>query len=454
MSYPSIAQQDGMPHSTASRPAHSLSLRASTSLRNTSNGLWDILNDLWHPESNPHGYVTLGVADNALMQEHLLHRVNSNFDLPEQHLLLNDTITGSVRLKTAIARFLTRYLSPSKALKPSQIVATNGVSSATEHCSWALCDPGEGMLAGRPYYRGFNRDVCLRPGAKLVPVGFDEVDPVSVSAVSKYEEAIISSRERGCNIRAILLCNPHNPLGRCYPRSFLVELMKLCQKHGVHMISDEIYALSVWRHGQDRATPMEGFTSVLSIDHDGLIDPKLVHVLWGVSKVFGANGVRLGVIISQGNGDMLESIRGVGQFSSISGFADYLTTTILEDEEFVDRYIKENYEKLSAAYNYVVTFLDDHGIPYARGSNAGFFVWCDLLTAYLRIHPGSPPDDSDSAKWNRSRELAEKLTQHKVHLGVGDDFGSEQPGWFRITFSQHRVQLDEGLKRIVKALHS
>ncbi|KAE8411907.1 pyridoxal phosphate-dependent transferase [Aspergillus pseudocaelatus] len=430
---------------------------ASTSLRNTSNGLWDILNDLWHPESNPHGYVTLGVADNALMQERLLHCMNSNFDLPGQHLLLNDTIMGSVRLKTAIARFLTRYLSPAKALKPSQIVSANGVSSATEHCSWALCDPDEGMLVGRPYYRGFNRDVCLRPGAKLVPVSFGEVDPVSVSAVSKYEKAIISSREHGCTIRAIMLCNPHNPyfpLGSMQFWSFLVELMKLCQKHGVHLISDEIYALSVWRYGQDGATRMEGFTSVLSIDHEGLIDPKLVHVLWGVSKDFGANGVRLGVIISQDNGDLLESTRGVGQFSSISGFADYLTTTILEDEEFVDRYIEENHEKLAAAYNYVVTYLDDHRIRYARGSNAGFFVWCDLLTAYLRIQANGPPDDSDSAKWNRSRELAGKLAQHKVHLGVGDDFGSEQPGWFRITFSQHRAQLDEGLKRIVKALHS
>ncbi|KNG81498.1 putative aspartate aminotransferase [Aspergillus nomiae NRRL 13137] len=430
----SIVQQDDMPHGTAGRPAYSLSLRASDSLKNTSNALWDILSDLWHSQSNPHGVVTLGLADNALMQEQLLLRVNSNFDLPGRHLLLNDTITGSVQLKTAIAHFLTRYLSPSKALKPSQVIVTNGVSSATEHCSWAFCDPGEGILVGA--------------------LSFDEVDPISVSAVSKYEEAILSSRDQGCTIRAIMLCNPHNPLGRCHSRSFLAELMKLCQKYGIHLISDEIYALSVWRHGLDRATPMEDFTSVLSINPDGLIDPKLVHVLWGVSKDFGANGVRLGVIISQENGDLLETIRGVGQFSSISGFADYLTTTILEDEEFVDRYIKENREKLAAAYNYVVTFLDDHGIPYTRGSNAGLFVWCDLLTAYRRVQPNSPPDDSDSAKQNRSRELGEKLAQHRVHLGVGDDFGSEQPGWFRITFSQHRAQLDEGLKRIVKALHS
>lgn len=450
MPHTSTGQQEKM----LSQSAYLLSLRARSSLRNTSNALWDILTDIWHPQSNPHGYVTLGVADNTLMQEQLLLRANSNFELSGRHLLLNDTITGSPQLKTAIAHLLSRYLDPSKPLKPSHIIATNGVSSAIEHCSWALCGPGDGILVGRPYYRGFNRDICLRPAAKLIQVSFEGVDPIGVSAISRYEEAITSSREQGCTIRAIMLCNPHNPLGRCYSRSFLVELMKLCERFGVHLISDEIYALSVWRQGQDGAARMDEFTSVLSIHHDELIDPSLVHVLWGVSKDFGANGMRLGVVVSQENSDLLESIRGVAQYSSISGLADYLTATILEDEEFVGRFIIQNNEILAATYDYVVSFLDNHGIPYARGSNAGFFVWCDLLTAYLGLQPEGSFNGSESTRRIKSGELVDKLALHKVHLGIGDEFGSEQPGWFRITFSQHREQLDEGLKRIMNALRS
>ena len=59
--------------------------------------------------------------------------------------------------------------------------------------------------------------------------------------------------------------------------------MKLCQRHKIHLISDEIYALSVWQNPEvpDAAT----FKSVLSIDTTGVIDPRLVHVLWGMSKV-------------------------------------------------------------------------------------------------------------------------------------------------------------------------
>lgn len=48
----------------------------------------------------------------------------------------------------------------------------------------------------------------------------------------------------------------------------------------------------------------------------------------------------------------------------------------------------------------------------------------------------------------------EKLALQILHLGDGDDFGIEQPGWFRITFSQHREQIDVELKWIVQALYS
>ena len=71
--------------------------------------------------------------------------------------------------------------------------------------------------------------------------------------------------------------------GRCYPREVLIELMKFCQRHQIHLISDEIYALSEWQNPE--APDAVTFTSVLSFDTTGIIDPTLVHVLWGMSKV-------------------------------------------------------------------------------------------------------------------------------------------------------------------------
>jgi hypothetical protein len=59
--------------------------------------------------------------------------------------------------------------------------------------------------------------------------------------------------------------------------------MKFCQKHRIHFVSDEIYALS--KYENEEAPDAPSFTSALSIPLDGVIDPELVHVLYGMSKV-------------------------------------------------------------------------------------------------------------------------------------------------------------------------
>jgi hypothetical protein len=70
-------------------------------------------------------------------------------------------------------------------------------------------------------------------------------------------------------------------LGRCYPRETLEGLMRFCNRHKIHLISDEIYALSVYNSDETHIS----FTSVLSINPSGIIDPNLVHVLYGMSTV-------------------------------------------------------------------------------------------------------------------------------------------------------------------------
>ena len=121
--------------------------------------------------------------------------------------------------------------------------------------------------------------------------------------------------------------------------------MKFCQRHQIHLISDEIYALSVWSNPE--APNAVTFTSVLSIDTTDIIDPGLIHVLWGMSKVslmknlywriksltmnlkdFGANGLRIGCIISQNNIPLLDAVKANAYFSHPSSlppwaFKDY-----------------------------------------------------------------------------------------------------------------------------------
>ncbi|KAL5356102.1 pyridoxal phosphate-dependent transferase [Aspergillus floccosus] len=426
-----------------SKRAHDVAHSGATNL------MWDVMSDSWCPTTNPQGYVNVGVAENFLMHSTLLEFINNKLDLPAKYLTYNDGGHGSVRLRGAIAQFLNRHLHPVKPLDAHQVVVTNGVSTAIEQMSWCLADPGEGILLGRPYYGTFIPDISMRPGSKVVPVNFGECDPFSLEAVDKYEEALVEFQERtGSKVKAVMLCHPHNPLGRCYPRDVLVKLMRLCQKYRIHLISDEIYALSVWENTVDDFPPAVPFESVLSIDLTGIIDRQLVHVLWGMSKDFGANGFRLGAIVSQGNSELHLALKGTTIYSYPSQVTDHLTSLVLEDEAFTEEYIRLNREKLSESYTYAAKYMRDRGIEYAPGCNAAFFLWVNLGKRYRELHP-----DEDGSE-DIGEKVMQRLLKHKVFLASGALFGSEKSGWFRIVFSHYRDYLDEALRRIVAALEA
>jgi len=59
--------------------------------------------------------------------------------------------------------------------------------------------------------------------------------------------------------------------------------MRLCEKYQIHFISDEIYAFTTFPT-EDIPNPTP-FVSCLSIPKDNLIDPKLCHIVHGMSKV-------------------------------------------------------------------------------------------------------------------------------------------------------------------------
>lgn len=425
-----------------------ISQRACQAADGAKNVMWDIMLDTWCPTTNPNGYINVGVAENMLMHDTLLEYINTKLTLPAKYLTYNDGATGSDRLRRAIAGFLNKHFRPVHPVDSNHLAVTNGVSSAIEHVSWSFADPGEGILLGRPYYGTFIPDMSLRPSTAVVPVELQGCDPFSLEAVDQYEQALLDFYQKtGRRVRALMLCHPHNPLGRCYPRETLIKLMQLCQKYQMHFISDEIYALSVWENTVDQLeAPPVPFESALSIDTVGIIDPGLVHVLWGMSKDFGANGLRLGVIVSQNNADLHMALKGVTLYSYSSSVSDHLASIILEDFDFTDRYIQRNQQKLSEYYAFAVERLRSYGIEYAAGGNAAFFLWVNLGRKYRELHPDEP-EDSDIGE-----KVMQMLLQKKVFVASGSLFGSEHSGWFRVVFSQPREYLEEALRRIMLAI--
>ncbi|KAJ9615007.1 hypothetical protein H2200_001081 [Cladophialophora chaetospira] len=427
-----------------------LSQRAQECAKPSQSPLWDIYQDQWHPDSNPGGYVNVGVAENTLMHAELESFIRSSTIVPRTAFTYGNGPLGSRRLRNAVAKFLNRRLKPVVPLETEHVLVTNGVSHSIEHTSWAFCNPGDGYLLGRPHYRAFIPDISLRPVVEVLTVGFGSVDPMSIEAVAAYEKAIIAAQERGVSTKALMLCSPHNPLGRCYSRETIIAYMRLCQKYQIHLVSDEIYAFTTWKNNHDSSPAASDFTSILSIPTEDIIDPSLVHVLWGMSKDFGANGLRVGYIISQHNQALHKALLEVAIYSYASSVAEHIAANMLENDNWVDDYIQENQRRLSESYSFIVKLLNEHKIPYAPSANAAFFIWLDLGKAYLARHRerGEIVDD------NMTDEITQLLMDNKVFLGSGPFFGAETPGLFRIVFTHPRPYIEEALNRITRALEA
>ncbi|KAJ5121704.1 aspartate aminotransferase [Penicillium atrosanguineum] len=410
---------------------------------------WDIISDMWHPDSNAEGILSVGMAENTLLHTTLLEYINANSKLSPMHLTYNNGSMGSNALRDAVSHFVNRHFKPFRKVEPSHILMTNGCSSAIEHLSHLFLNPGEGILLGMPYYATFIADLTLRPEAEVVPVPMGEKDPLTPEAIELYEHAAIEFEQRtGKKIRAVMLCNPHNPLGRCYPRQTIERLLKLCQSRHMHLISDEIYALSTWSNQVDKTCTFNEFESLLSWDLTALIDPGLVHVLWGLSKDFGANGLRVGAIISQSNRDLHTAAKCVSLYSFISAMSDQIITSILSNDAFTDMYIKKNQQLLSQSHNHLLQIVKKNNIEYREGCNAGFFLWINLGKKYLENHPGE-----DATKPGFSDKIFNKLLyEKKVYVAHGTAYGSEKPGWYRVVFSHPLLWLDEAMERILSAL--
>ncbi len=104
-----------------------------------------------------------------------------------------------------------------------------------------FCNPGDKVIIMPPVYHPF-RIVPEKNGLEvvncpLIPV-YDEDGFLKTYKMDfKALESLIDSKTR-----VLILSNPHNPCGICWPVEELQELAHICAKHNILVISDEIHA--------------------------------------------------------------------------------------------------------------------------------------------------------------------------------------------------------------------
>lgn len=407
-----------------------------------------VLQNLYDAKDNPKGMINLGAAENYPMLPAVANFTNKRFHATPNMFSYDQGAWGSSRIRAALARHITRYFHPVEEVNPDNLLVANGCMALCEMLGFSMFSPGDGILLSRPCYQAFESDFGTRAGVKCVYAAFNGEDQFSPEgAVKGYENALLEAQANGTTIRALLICHPHNPLGQCYPPETLVALMQFCEKHAIHLISDEIYALSTYNIDTSEppsSSPIIPFRSILTIpDAATYIHPDRLHVLYGMSKDLAGGGLRIGTLYTR-NSELWRCLSAMNQFHWVAGPADAIATAMLEDEVWLDAFLAESQQKLGETSTLTRHLLREKGIPFWEDSRAGFFLWVDLRAWLGRTGKEDP--------WEAEREINDRFTKAGVFVTSGEGMKAEEAGWFRVVFSLDEATLREGLGRMFRAL--
>eukprot|EP00594_Rhizosolenia_setigera_P021004 CAMPEP_0178981052 /NCGR_PEP_ID=MMETSP0789-20121207/26842_1 /TAXON_ID=3005 /ORGANISM="Rhizosolenia setigera, Strain CCMP 1694" /LENGTH=528 /DNA_ID=CAMNT_0020671543 /DNA_START=128 /DNA_END=1714 /DNA_ORIENTATION=- len=463
----------------------------------------------YHPVDCPDGALQLSVAENQMLED-LLVPAYRNFiqnDKEEKETFLADQIYyqpthGRPGLRNAMAQFLTKLLnlsSSNSSLKEDNLIMGAGCNAVLENLAFTLANPGDVILIPTPYYAAFEFDLVARAGLQIIPVETQRVNMMEkqdTSASTSLEEkkddnkannnttpipkeAYYPTRKSldiayencmeqtgGKPPKILLLSHPNNPLGVCYPPHVIRECIDWSIENKVHLISDEIYAGSVYKEGC--------FTSALSLastttedDSDseskdkGLGLGPYIHFVYALSKDFASSGLRVGVAYTE-NEEILLPMQKLNDLCQISSQTQLLVERMLSDDEsnsWSFDFLKENNMRIHKRVTQLMKLLDQYQITYLE-PDSGLFLWMDLREF---LSPSSDDDDKEQKEEKSvqdhedlERELyLDLMHNHGLLFTPGMSMRNAEAGFFRLVFTAATDQEFElALERLEKFIVS
>ncbi len=157
---------------------------------------------------------------------------------------------------------------------------TIGGSEAIVFAMMTVCDPGDEIIVFEPYYTNYN-GFAVMSNIKLVAIETKIENGFHLPPESEIKKKI-SSRTR-----AILINTPNNPTGTVLTEEEMFILQRLCKRHNLFLLSDEVYREFIYDGKQH--------ISALSLPE---IEDRVI-LMDSISKRFSACGARVGCIISR-----------------------------------------------------------------------------------------------------------------------------------------------------------
>ncbi|MCX8211503.1 MAG: aminotransferase class I/II-fold pyridoxal phosphate-dependent enzyme [Lewinella sp.] len=405
---------------------------ANQPLRADLDAFYEALEDKYDAKDNTNGKFTLTIAENALCWAELRGKfrdIQTRHEKPDW-VASYTSLLGAPELREAATAFLQQHFS-GVPLSPERLGVAAGAAAIIEMTSLLLGDPGDVAVIPGPAYMAYTPDIGAKAGLERYDLHHvpTESTPKSDFRSPTYFQHTTADLDRayaelGDHFRMLILTQPNNPSGQVFTESQLLAFSDWCEAHKIHMIVNEIYALSLIDQDHEDLTEDYGervqFTSVLRLLEKR--KSNYLHWWYSFSKDFGISGFRLGMVYSH-NEQMLKAWSNMGAPSMASNHSQWLVQKMLEDERWVQEYIAMNGKRITESYALVIRTLRANDIAYAPAAGS-LFVWFNL-SRLLNAHT----DEAELELWQKVyNETGILLTSP-----VGQ--GSPDRGWYRMVYS-------------------
>ncbi|MCI7223636.1 MalY/PatB family protein [Fusobacterium sp.] len=331
-----------------------------------------------------------------------------------EHGFLGHSLFGETYFKSVCSWYKRRF---DWDINKESIFYSPGILPAIGLVISALSNPGDGVIIQPPVFYPFS-ELIKGQGRKII-------NNTLLKENGEYKIDFEDLRKKASdpNNKILLLCSPHNPIGRVWKKEELEEIIKICEETNTYIFSDEIHCDLIRRNVKHY--PIKTLT-----------DYKNIIVAVSPSKTFNVAGLPIASII-------------------------------IDDEELRKMWYKETKEK------YYIRFVPPLDMALSKAAYDHCEYWLeqvleyiednfDFMESYLKEHLPKvnykKPEGTYLAWVNlgayvNHEELLETLiAKHDLLIESGAVFGEPGFGYFRISIACPRVYLEEGLKRIVTAV--
>ncbi len=295
------------------------------------------------------------------------------------------------------------------------MIYSNGIVAAISSMVRKLTTPAEKVLIQPPVYNIFYNSI-LNSGRVVLesPLVYD-------GAVYVIDFADLEEKLSDPQTSLMIVCNPHNPVGKIWDRETLARIGELCHKYGVTVISDEIHC--------SITAPEKHYVPFASASD---ICAEISATCVSASKTFNLAGLQSACVIAKdpvlrhriwrglntdevGEPNIFAMDANIAAYRHSDEWVDALNEYLFKNRRIAEEYIRENIPSLKAV-----------------SAEATYLLWVDI-----------------SAYSDDSREFVKALREKTgLYISSGASYGKGGECFVRINLATQTMRVLDGMKRL------